>query len=273
MTAEQPSERRASGWARLALSRAGVCHAAEPFSIISRACAVGHGRLRAVVSAGVAAALTGVAAAGFPSGCLPAVRADRMENPRRRLALPHLRQTARFLRARRQLVERSTWKLAPPQGDSGPPCRSQPLVVRRSRRLGRSLNWEPEVPIDLPPFLADLLSQHVTAHPRQRCACAERHGGSAQYVFLGPKSGHHRRSNYARRVFRPAADGCYEAEKGQPGKLVIADSSQWPGRPIADRGVAFVRHADRVVLVGIARQHLLQCDLGRQKNRNFNLFN
>ncbi len=96
----------------------------------------------------------------------------------------------------------------------------------------RSTNWEPQVPVDLPPFLDVLLSNHVTNHPGQQCGCARNHGGSGQYVFLSPKGGHPRRSNYARRVFHPAADGRYQPESGKPGKLVIADTSCWPGRPL-----------------------------------------
>jgi hypothetical protein len=59
------------------------------------------------------------------------------------------------------------------------------------------------------------------------------HGGSGRYVFLGPDGGHYRRSNYARRVFRPACDGRHEAKDGRPPKLVIADATIWPGVPIA----------------------------------------
>ena len=47
-------------------------------------------------------------------------------------------------------------------------------------------------------------------------------------MFLSPDGGHYRRSNYARRVFRPACDGRYD-----PGKLVIADATVWPGVPVA----------------------------------------
>ena len=97
----------------------------------------------------------------------------------------------------------------------------------------RSTNWEPQVPVDLPPFLTELLASHLTSHPAQRCGCAQSHGGSGQHVFLGPKGGHHRRSNYAGRFLRPAADGRYQPNKGRPGRLVIADASQWPGRPVA----------------------------------------
>ena len=97
----------------------------------------------------------------------------------------------------------------------------------------RSPNWEPCLPVDLPPFLAELLARQIQTQPRQRCACAEEHGGTGHYVFLGLDGGHCRRSNYARRVFRPACDGRYHPGMGKPARLVIADASAWPGVPVA----------------------------------------
>jgi hypothetical protein len=96
----------------------------------------------------------------------------------------------------------------------------------------RSPHWEPCLPVDLPPFLATLLARQVTHQPRQPCACAPGHGGSGQYVFLGPDGGHHRRSNYARRVFRPACDGRYQPAPSRPTRLIIADATTWPGNPV-----------------------------------------
>jgi integrase len=98
----------------------------------------------------------------------------------------------------------------------------------------RSTSWEPQLPLDLPTFLSDLLSQHVMAHAGQQCPCTADHGGSGRYVFLSAEGGHHRRSNYSRRVFRPAVDGRYRPTgTGRPGRLIIADTTQWPGRPAA----------------------------------------
>jgi integrase len=111
---------------------------------------------------------------------------------------------------------RSTFHRLPPKDDSY-----------------RSPNWEPCLPVDLPPFLAELLARQIKAQPRQRCACAGQHGGSGYYAFLGPDGGHPRRSNYARRVFRPACDGRYHPGTGQPARLVIAEASAWPGVPVA----------------------------------------
>ena len=95
----------------------------------------------------------------------------------------------------------------------------------------RSSRWEPSLPVDLPPFLDEMLAIQIQDHPHPLCACVGQHGGSGRYVFLGPDGGHYRRSNYARRVFRPACDGRYQAA---PGRLVIADQATvWPGTPIA----------------------------------------
>jgi hypothetical protein len=41
------------------------------------------------------------------------------------------------------------------------------------------------------------------------------------------------RRDYARRVFRPACDGRHEATPSRPGRLVIADTTTWPGVPVA----------------------------------------
>ncbi len=97
----------------------------------------------------------------------------------------------------------------------------------------RSTNVEPLTPVDLPPFLAGLLAAQAGKHARQRCTCAAEHGGSGRYLFLGPDGGHHRNSNYARRIFRPACDGRHPPANGGPGKLVIADATAWPGTPAA----------------------------------------
>jgi hypothetical protein len=70
----------------------------------------------------------------------------------------------------------------------------------------RSPHWDPNLPVDLPPFLTELLAAQAKENPRQPCSCASQHGGSGRYVFLGPDGGHYPRSNYCRRVSRPACD-------------------------------------------------------------------
>ena len=97
----------------------------------------------------------------------------------------------------------------------------------------RSTNYEPLLPVDIPPFLAKLLTAQAGKRVGQRCACAAQHGGSGRYMFLGPDRGHYRRSNYSRRVFRPACDGRYTPANGRPGRLVVVDATAWPGIPAA----------------------------------------
>ena len=97
----------------------------------------------------------------------------------------------------------------------------------------RSTNYEPLLPIDIPPFLAELLAAQARRYAQRRCACVGEHGGSGQYLFLGPDGGHHRNSNYARRVFRPACDGRHPPANHKLGTLVVADAMAWPGIPVA----------------------------------------
>jgi integrase len=97
----------------------------------------------------------------------------------------------------------------------------------------RSPAWEPCVPVDLPPFLAELLARQVQDHPYDTCPCQPVHGGTGRYVFRSPDRAHYRRSNYGRRVFRPACDGRIDASGANPGRLVIADTTTWPGTPLA----------------------------------------
>jgi integrase len=93
---------------------------------------------------------------------------------------------------------------------------------------------------DLPPFLAELLAWHLEASPRRKCTCRNTEepwcpGG--EYVFLGLRNAHHRRSNYATRIVRPAADGWYpkrEGHYGRPTAPVLVDASApWPGVPLS----------------------------------------
>lgn len=97
----------------------------------------------------------------------------------------------------------------------------------------RSPKWEPCLPVDLPDFLAGLLASQAKDTSGRRCSCARAHGGSGQYLFLGPDGGHYRRSNYARRIFRPACDGRYEPAGAKPAKIVIVDATIAPGIPTA----------------------------------------
>ena len=95
-------------------------------------------------------------------------------------------------------------------------------------------------PADLPLFLAELLAWHLDGNPRRKYTCRNTEepwcpGG--EYVFLGQRNAHHRRSNYATRIVRPAADGWYtrrEGRYGRPNAPVLVDfSAPWPGVPLS----------------------------------------
>lgn len=90
-------------------------------------------------------------------------------------------------------------------------------------------------PADLPPFLAELLANHIGGS-ELRCTC---HNAlppwcpGDRYVFLGPEGGHFRRSNYSERFFRPAADGWYPAHGKRPAAPVLIDAAGlFPGKPL-----------------------------------------
>lgn len=91
-------------------------------------------------------------------------------------------------------------------------------------------------PVDIPPFLGALLKRQ---QPRA-CSCPstaeEPYCTGGRHIFLGPGGGHARRSDFARRFFRPAADGWY-AERGgktpRPAAPVLVDvAASWPGAVI-----------------------------------------
>jgi hypothetical protein len=97
----------------------------------------------------------------------------------------------------------------------------------------RTPAWEPCLPVDLPKFLDELLARQVRHHPYGKCACITSHGGSGRYLFLSPEGRHYWRSNYGRRVFRPACDGRSRSCTTSPQRLIVTDATQWPGVPLA----------------------------------------
>ena len=93
--------------------------------------------------------------------------------------------------------------------------------------------------LDLPRFLADLMGWAMDSR-RSTCHCPLVDGHPAckgddrtepNYLFLGPKGGHPRRSNYADRYLTPAAEGLYPAHKGVR-RPVFVTAEPWPGLPI-----------------------------------------
>lgn len=93
--------------------------------------------------------------------------------------------------------------------------------------------------LDLPPFLAGLM-RWATENRRETCscppdedrlACKGEDQTRASYLFLGPKGGHPRRSNYADDFLTPAAEGLYPARNGVR-RPVYTTADPWPGIPI-----------------------------------------
>ncbi|PSK96615.1 integrase-like protein [Murinocardiopsis flavida] len=94
--------------------------------------------------------------------------------------------------------------------------------------------------VDLPPFLYRLLEKHLRSTAPRTCHCGHREEpwcAGQDYLFLTAQGGHHRRSTYSERTFRPAADGWYPERGGKvprPARPVLVDlAGLWPGRPVA----------------------------------------
>jgi len=93
--------------------------------------------------------------------------------------------------------------------------------------------------LDLPPFLAGL-TQWAVDNRADACSCPLIEGRPAckgddssppSYLFLGPKSGHPRRSNYADDILTPAAEGLNPLRDGIR-RPVYVTAEPWPGIPI-----------------------------------------
>jgi hypothetical protein len=100
--------------------------------------------------------------------------------------------------------------------------------------------------VDIPRWLFDLLQRLMPG--ARRCRCPRRDGGTSTcgsreaFAFLGPEAGHARRSNYAMRVFRPAADGVHPARKQRRGHhtepwRVHCSLEPFPGIPVPTGGI------------------------------------
>jgi hypothetical protein len=116
--------------------------------------------------------------------------------------------------------------------------------LRQLREIGGKVEKAPPKDgsyriLDIPPFLADLLRWAVK-NRRPKCACPASDGRpvckgedetKAHYLFLGPRGGHPRRSNYADRIITPAAEGLHPKRKGTRRPVYII-AEPWPGIPI-----------------------------------------
>lgn len=92
--------------------------------------------------------------------------------------------------------------------------------------------------IDLPPFLSELVSAHLTRTAPQKCEC---HGRA--YVFRGRRrpgrgageAAHHRRSGLETWVVTPAAGGWYPKRSAAAPRPVPLLPAPWPGVPVRGR--------------------------------------
>jgi integrase len=135
---------------------------------------------------------------------------------------PDRRRNHPYIRVEWQMVElNGTFYLAPPKDSS-----------RRD--------------IDIPTWLFTLLQQLKASSRRCRCPrrddSASTCGASEPFLFLGTEAGHARRSNYSARIFRPASDGLYPAEKRRQGYQtqhwrVHCSTEPWPGIPVPMKGI------------------------------------
>jgi integrase len=102
--------------------------------------------------------------------------------------------------------------------------------------------------LDIPPFLVALLHWAVK-NRLPSCSCPPLDDGRpackggnpedkdhydptpASYLFLGPRGGHPRRSNYADDILTPAAEGLHPARNGSR-RPVYVKAEPWPGIPV-----------------------------------------
>jgi integrase len=97
--------------------------------------------------------------------------------------------------------------------------------------------------VDLPPFLSQLLTWFLDSNPVRTCTCRNTEPPwcpGMEYVFLGQQNAHYRRSNYATRIVRPAADGWYPERKERKGSytrpampVLVDTTAPWPGVVLA----------------------------------------
>lgn len=134
---------------------------------------------------------------------------------------------------------------------------------------------------DLPPFLAQLLGLHIREHKGRRCTCRMVHDSDgpgpgnkwctgAAYVFLSPGGTHYRRSSYAERYFRPAADGWYPERAHRSARPVLVDANgpcpglPLPAWPAAVTGETFVPPTGRGVTRFISDPKTGRCQVCRR---------
>jgi integrase len=138
----------------------------------------------------------------------------------------------------------------------GSDAKDSPLKLPETGRATYALDWqlldlkgkvtkappkdESYRPLDIPPFLAGLLRWTVD-NRHDSCSCPPDENGRkackgddptpANYLFLGPKAGHPRRSNYADDFLTPSAEGLH-VKRNAVRRPVYTIAEPWPGLPI-----------------------------------------
>ena len=122
--------------------------------------------------------------------------------------------------------------------------------------------------VDLPPFLAELLANHLRDYPPQTCKCRNPDKPwcpGAEHVFLSGTLAHPSRSDFGERRFRPAADGWYPARGARRAMPVLVDpTGLYPGTPLApwppaEIGLTFEPPTGRGVTRLVNDEHTSRC--------------
>lgn len=113
-----------------------------------------------------------------------------------------------------------------------------PLFLMPPKRGSR--RW-----IDIPPFLDELLQELRDRFGHRVCSCKPRKvegqreqpcPGGQPHVFLGPRCGHFRASNFRDRTWHPAVWGRFaewDGDNPRPARPVMVDMAKgWPGVPV-----------------------------------------
>lgn len=88
--------------------------------------------------------------------------------------------------------------------------------------------------VDTPPWLSQLLADHLARSNPTPCAC---HG--RKYPFSGQRSAHARRSAFSDRIFDPAVTGWFPSRgRRLPKRPVSIAADPWPGEVLRGRGNA-----------------------------------
>ncbi|TDD39999.1 hypothetical protein E1287_02175 [Actinomadura sp. KC06] len=94
--------------------------------------------------------------------------------------------------------------------------------------------------VDLPPFLAALLTRQMADRHPASCDCGDDGCGGGRFLFLNKRGGHHLHGTYATHPWEKAVTGWVPARRprrgrssGAPARPVMVDMAEgWPGVPV-----------------------------------------